>query len=120
MGMGDGGWKERSQSESGRVSGGSEWRPWVELPRRTSSMVSSAATVFRNIPCSAAAASASGAASAGSTAASAIIASHSRTIRDTVSVLKKCRRSRTASATGAASAPPVRLSCFLRILPTPM
>ncbi|NP_001182890.1 uncharacterized protein LOC100501166 [Zea mays] len=122
VGIGNGGSKDRSQSESGRLSGGSEWLPLVELPARTSCMVRSAATVLRKMPCSASATASAAAAAwprsraSGNTAS--IKDSHSRTRCDTVSVLKKGCCS-TDSITASRSIAPVRLSYFLRILARP-
>nr|CAB3500546.1 unnamed protein product [Digitaria exilis] len=113
MMSGDGGgwtdWTSHSDSGSGAM-GGSEKCPTVELPLRTSCMVSSAATVSLL-------AAETAAAEAGKTAS--IMASQSLTSSEMRSVVKNGCCS-TLAMTGSRSTPPVRLSNFLRILASPV
>lgn len=119
--------------EAGAAIGGSENRPYVELPLRSSFIVASAATVFRKMPCW----SAIGAIPASpehpfhvrrspaiavvateEVKMASMVASQSRTSLEMSSVVKNGCRS-TFSMNGSRRRRPVRLSYFFRILASP-
>lgn len=110
-------------SESGKIKGGRENSPWVELPFLISCMVMSAATVFLSMLCSAIASpsrpplsAVSCSSMAGKT--SSTMLSQSFTSSEMSSVMKNgCFK--TFSMKGSLSSRPVRLSYFFKILASP-